>query len=356
MNIPTIVKPQLGTHKNRAVIWCSFEFNPIVLDNFKKQFPTAKWSQSQKTWYVSDVPTHRQKLGLLPKEIGEKALQKIQPINQTPFVLFRNALQQRAYSPETTKTYLAEFAQLLFMLKQHPVNDLDTQRLNAYFLYCRKTLKHSENQLNSRINAIKAYFKMVLQKDAVVDAVPRPKKQHQLPKVLSKYDIKKMFQTIENPKHLLMMQLCYGMGLRVSEIVGLKINHIDSHRMQVLIKSGKGKKDRYVNLPHSILEGLRAYYKMYQPKDYLFEGQYGNAYSVRSVQLVFKKALEKANIHKSISVHGLRHSFATHLLEAGTDMVFIQKLLGHNHLKTTEIYAQVSNKILSKVQSPLDFQ
>ncbi len=350
----TTIQVQLGEHHNVSIIWCRFEFNPTLLAAFKKNFPTAKWSQSQKSWYVADVLQHRVALGFTPKEVGANILPKIHPINQAAFIAFRNTLQQRAYSPQTIKTYLAEFAQLLFMLKIKSVNDLDTQRLNAYFLYCTKKLKHSENQIHSRINAIKAYFKMVLNKDYIFDTVPRPKKVSLLPKVLSKSDIKKLFEVIDNPKYRLMLQLCYGMGLRVSEIVALKVSDIDSSRMQVLISSAKDKKDRYVNLPQSILEELRWFYKTYQPSHYLFEGQYGGEYSKRSVQMVFKSALLKANINKEIGVHGLRHSFATHLLEAGTDMIFIQKLMGHAHVKTTEVYAKVSNKVLEKVKSPLD--
>ena len=151
-----------------------------------------------------------------------------------------------------------------------------------------------------------------------------------------------------------MLKLCYGMGLRVSEIVNLKITDIDSKNMQVLIEKSKGKKDRYANLPLSILEQLRVYFKEYTPKKYLFEGQYGDQYSIRSAQQVFKDALQKAKINKDVGIHSLRHSFATHLLEAGTDVTFIQQLLGHNDLKTTLRYTHVSKKNLKNIKSPLD--
>jgi integrase/recombinase XerD len=172
--------------------------------------------------------------------------------------------------------------------------------------------------------------------------------------VLSTNEVKRMFSKTTNLKHLLILKLCYGMGLRVSEVVNLKVKHIDSKRMQVLVASAKGKKDRYVNLPNSILEELRTYYKKYQPKEYLFEGQFGDKISIRTVQLIFKEAMNKANIQKSIGVHGLRHSFATHLIEMGTDINFVQKLLGHQDIKTTLIYTHVSNKLISKIISPLD--
>jgi integrase/recombinase XerD len=157
-----------------------------------------------------------------------------------------------------------------------------------------------------------------------------------------------------NLKHSTMLKLCYGMGLRVSEIVNLKITDIDSKNGQVFIERAKGKKDRYVNLPESILEQLRRYYVHYRPRQYLFEGQSGEQYSIRSAQQVFKSALRKANINKEIGIHGLRHSFATHLLENGTDIKFIQELLGHNDIKTTLRYTHVGRQSLKNVKSPLD--
>lgn len=151
-----------------------------------------------------------------------------------------------------------------------------------------------------------------------------------------------------------MLKLCYGLGLRVSEIVNLKIKDIDSKSMQVFIERAKGKKDRYVNLPESILPQLRNYFIEYKPKIYLFEGQNGGQYSCRSAQQVFRNALLKAKINKSVSIHSLRHSFATHLLEQGTDIRFIQELLGHNDIKTTLIYTEVTDKNIRKIISPLD--
>jgi len=250
---------------------------------------------------------------------------------------------------------IIEFSQLLYILKDVPVDSLTPNRLRAYLLYCVEKLKLSENTIHSRINAIKFYFEQVLKRDQMFFfEIPRPKKKYILPKVFSKQDIAKLFAQIDNPKHLLMIKLCYGMGLRVSEIVNLKISNIDSKRMLVHIECAKGKIDRYVALPASILELLREYYIKYRPEIYLFEGQYGGQYSIRSAQQVFKNAMEKAKINKSVGIHGLRHSYATHLLEGGTDMYFIQKLLGHSRIKTTEIYAKVSNRQLGKVVSPLD--
>ena len=188
----------------------------------------------------------------------------------------------------------------------------------------------------------------------ILRAKPRPKKPLTLPRLLSQKEVKKLFEVTDNQKHLLLLQMIYGMGLRVSEIVNLKIEHIDSSRMQVLIAGSKGKKDRYVNLPESILPLLRAYYINTKPDVWLFNGQYGGQYSTASVQKVFKRTMEKAKINKNVGVHSLRHSYATHLLESGADLRFIQELLGHNSIKTTQIYTHVSNVSKSKIKSPLD--
>jgi site-specific recombinase XerD len=279
----------------------------------------------------------------------------ISEINRLALKRMHETLVLKSYSENTLKTYCGEFAQLLQAIKNVNVDTLTPERLRSYFLYCTQTLKLSENTLHSRMNAIKFYFKQVLKREKMFfDEIPRPKKQSLLPKVLSKQEVVRLFAQVENLKHQIILKLCYGMGLRVSEIVALKITDIDSDRMLVRIENSKGKKDRYTPLPQSILDDLSRYYKEYQPKEYLFEGQYGGQYSIRSVQAVFKTAMNKAKIKKTVGIHGLRHSYATHLLEAGTDMVFIQKLLGHKDVKTTQIYAKVTDKQLSRVKSPLD--
>lgn len=289
-----------------------------------------------------------------PQAYPENILKHIAAVNLPIFKRYIDELRLKGYSPNTIKTYYGEFAQLLYSLKDFPVNELSPEKLRSYMLYCHKTLHLSENQIHSRLNAIKFYFEKVLKREKFFAEIPRPKKRQILPKAFSKEEIKELFTAIRNPKHLLMMKLCYGMGLRVSEVVNLKISDIDSKRMLVLIESAKGKKDRYVPLPETVLEEMRSYYRLYKPKIYLFEGQYGGQYSKRSVQTVFSTAMKRAKINKSVGIHGLRHSYATHLLESGTDMALIQKLLGHRNIKTTEIYAKVTYKEIGKVKSPLD--
>jgi site-specific recombinase XerD len=321
-----------------------------------KSLVGVKWSKTKKAWYVLDTPAYRQKFGLEENKDTKSlnAYHKIHPNNQPAFERLVDTLRLKAYSENTIKTYRNEFAQLLFLLKAKNVDELSSSQLRGYFLYCINTLKLSENTLHSRINAVKFYFEQVLKREKVFCAIPRPKKPSKLPKAISQKDIKKIFEVTSNLKHNTMLKLCYGMGLRVSEIVNLKITDIDGERMQVFVERAKGKKDRYVNLPQSILEQLREYYLQYKPKKYLFEGQYGERYSIRSVQQVFKNAMKKAKINKQVGIHGLRHSFATHLLENGTDIKFIQELLGHQDIKTTAIYTKVSNESVRKVKSPLD--
>ncbi|MFT4062515.1 MAG: tyrosine-type recombinase/integrase [Edaphocola sp.] len=350
---PKLFQIALGTHHGKKVIWVKFEYDKNLIQHLRTH-ATAHWSASQKAWYLADNLHNRNLCGLEADIVGKDVLLKISETNMPEFQKFQNMLTLKGYSPNTIRTYSIEFAQLLYLLKDLPVQNLSAERLQSYFLYCHKDLKLSENQIHSRINAIKFYYEQVLHQSKMFFDIPRPKKPLLLPKSLNTDEVKRLFAVTENLKHRLVLQLCYGMGLRVSEIVNLKISDIDSKDMKVCVSRGKGKKDRFVNLPNIVLEDLRKYYKEYLPKDFLFEGQFGGQYSVRSAQLVFKEAMKKAKINKQIGIHGLRHSYATHLLEFGTDITFIQKLLGHNDIKTTMIYAKVTDRQIGKIKSPLD--
>jgi len=344
-----------GTHRHKNVIWIVFPYDRNLIDALKKH-AKAQWSSSNKKWYVPDNKHYRQLFNMAPNYLSATTLNNIDAVNHPALTRYIEQLELKAYSPNTIKTYVGEFAQLLQTIKGFPVDNLTAEQLRAYILYCITRLKLSENLIHSRLNAIKFYFEQVLHKEKFFMDIPRPKKPSTLPKVLSVQDIKKMFAAMEhNLKHLLILKLCYGMGLRVSEIVHLKISDIDSHRMQVLIQQAKGKKDRYVPLPECVLGLLRQYYLAYKPTYYLFEGQNGGQYSVRSCQTIFKKAMDKAKIKKKVGIHGLRHSYATHLLETGTDIRFVQELMGHNHINTTMLYTHLSDKSRRNIKSPLDY-
>lgn len=346
-------KISLGTHRDKDVIFFDFP-NLLPLRTQLKQKLKVYWSQSNKKWYALDMPQYRRLLDLPIETASEKLINKIHPVNAQAFLSMREKLILRGYSINTQRVYLSEFYQFLYILKHHSAQNLPVEKIRSYLVYCSDRLKLKEATLHSRVNALKFYYEQVILRENLFSAVPRPKKPSQLPKVLSKTDLKKMFDLTENIKHLLILKLVYGMGLRVSEIVGLQVKDIDSRRMKVHIQNAKGKKDRYVPLPHSILDELRTYYAEYKPKIYLFEGQTGGQYTIRSVQQVFKNAMIKAKVNKKIGIHGLRHSYATHLLEAGTDTLFIKELLGHRDIKTTMIYTHVADRHIDKISSPLD--
>lgn len=344
-----------GRLESNHVIVFRFADNMTLRNTLKQFFPKARWSPVIKAWWVADTSFARNQLQWPPRLFtGEEMMVRMSEDNAKAFQRFLDELYLKSYSANTIKTYATEFAQLLYVLKDFPVNELSAEKLRSYLLYCIKELKLSENQVHCRLNALKFYFEQVLRQEKFFFDIPRPQKVLLLPKVLSTKEILRLFNGVDNLKHLMMLKICYGMGLRVSEVAKLRISDIDSDRMMVLISCSKNKKDRYVPLPETILEELRHYYTVYKPKEYLFEGQTGGAIAVRTIQSVFRMALKKAKINKKIGIHGLRHSYATHLLEYGTDMSFIQKLLGHNHISTTEIYAQISKKMIARVQSPLD--
>jgi len=211
----------------------------------------------------------------------------------------------------------------------------------------------SASQQNQRINAIKFYYEQLLGRQKEYYQLHRPHKEQRLPQVLSEEEIAKILKTITNLKHRCILSLIYSAGLRLSETVNFKVNDINSDRNLIIIHNGKGKKDRTTVLSRSILALLREYYLKYRPRLYLFEGFPGKKYSPRSIQAIFKKALERSGIKRHATVHTLRHSFATHLLERGTDLRYIQSLLGHFSSKTTEVYTHVTKIGFEKNQQPL---
>jgi site-specific recombinase XerD len=201
---------------------------------------------------------------------------------------------------------------------------------------------------------LKFYYGTLLKKKFIYE-VKRPRKDKKLPTVLSKEEVAKILSSVDNLKHKAILMLVYSAGLRVGEVVRLKTEDIDSNRKLIHIKGAKGRKDRYTLLSERALEILKQYLRKYRPEKWLFGGaREGRYLSARTADKIFRNACEKSGIKKDVSLHALRHSFATHLLEAGTDLRYIQELLGHSHCKTTEIYTHVSTKSLGKIISPLD--
>lgn len=282
---------------------------------------------------------------------------KIYAVNAHVLPAMKQHLKLKAYSASTCKTYLNEMSQLLLTLKSIPADELTVAHLKRYFVYCFEKLGLKENTLHSRINSLKFYYEQVLRREKFFWEIPRPKKQLILPKVLGEEELARLFKALDNLKHKAMLFTAYSAGLRVSEIAALKIKNVDSDRMQLFIENAKGKKDRYVNLSPVLLDILRSYMRKYKPRPgvYLFESeQTKTAYPTRTIQKIFQTAKERAGINKGVGVHSLRHSFATHLLEKGTDIMYIKELLGHFSIKTTERYLHVSNRSLVNIASPLD--
>ena len=281
----------------------------------------------------------------------------ISSVNKHVLPAMEQMLKLRAFSGSTIRTYLNEMAQLLTTIKDIPADELKPEHLKRYLVYCYEKLGLKENTLHSRINAMKFYYEQVLKREKFFWEIPRPKKQHLLPRFFNQNDLVSIIKATGNIKHKVMLMLCYSAGLRVSEVVAMKTQNIDESRMSILIEQAKGKKDRMVTLSPVLLVMLRKYISEYEPeKDgYLFPGQRkGEPYSTRSLQLVLAAAKKKAGIIKPGSVHALRHSFATHLLDKGTDVTIIMKLLGHNDIKTTLRYLHVTNRYVLQIVSPLD--
>ncbi len=263
-------------------------------------------------------------------------------------------MKELRYSENTIRTYADMFREFINYNFRLDIKSIDEPTIIVYLRYLVMERKVSSSYQNQAINAIKFYYEKVLGGQRKFYFVERPLKEKTLPLVLSEEEVKILLSNVSNIKHKAILMVGYSAGLRVSEIVNLKSKDIDSDRMQIRISQSKGKKDRYTILASRTLDILREYFNIYQPGDWLFEGWRGQKYSVKSVQQILKNAVKAAGIKKKITVHTLRHSFATHLLEHGTDLRYIQSLLGHQTVQTTEIYTHISTKAMGQIKSPLD--
>jgi integrase/recombinase XerD len=339
------------------------------LASILKTFPYSKYEKANKRWSAAIDERQKKALEDFCKTKGMTMLWRdalktgtLKPRPQ-PFEIanYRTCpdemlqkLEVMRYSPRT----IAHYKQMMEeFINHHPsknIDDITEPEIIAYTRYLVKERGISASYQNQAINAIKFYYEKVKGGARKFYQLERPLKEQKLPTVLSVEEVQAMIKATTNLKHKTLIMVCYSAGLRLSELINLRLADVDSHRMQISVKGGKGKKDRYTLLSEKLLPLLREYFKAYRPKEYLFEGAEGNQYSASSMQAVVADALRKANITKHASVHTLRHSFATHLLEAGTDLRYIQSLLGHGSSKTTEIYTHVTSKALVGIRSPLD--
>lgn len=266
---------------------------------------------------------------------------------------YLNTLKNRRYSMNTVKSYVSLFEKFLNHYRDLDLNSIDETHINQY-ISKMITDKRSDSFINLSINSIKFYFEQVLGMPGRFYEIDRPEKETKLPRVLSREQVAKLISVTNNLKHRTIISLLYSSGVRRQELIDLKLSDIHSDRMLIHVRQGKGKKDRYVQLSEKILQGLRLYFKEYKPKDWLFEGPGGKQYSPSSVLKIVANASQKSNIPFKVTPHMLRHSCATHLLEQGTDLRYIQTLLGHSNIKTTEIYAHVAMKDIRNIRNPFD--
>lgn len=315
-----------------------------------RTFADARWSKTHRGWHVPDTTRNRAILHLAPKIDKTPDISIVQQVAR-----FKLWLQSRRYSENTVKTYTDALICFLDFFKHKTVDEIDIDdliRFNNEYILEKKRSASFQNQI---VNAVKLYFAQIQQRKLDVELVHRPKRQKLLPNVLSKTEVKMILNAHVNFKHKVMLCMVYSCGLRCSELIGLKPADIQSDRNVVVIRQAKGKKDRIVPLSPNILEMLRQYYTGYKPKVWLFESaRPGQQYAAKSLQHVLKEAVRKTGIQKPITLHWLRHSYATHLLENGTDLRYIQEILGHKSSKTTEIYTHVSTLSIQSIKSPFD--
>lgn len=262
-----------------------------------------------------------------------------------------NGLAQTDFSHTTKTQYLSHFKKFIFYIKCIHPQKVSPEKMKQFL---RDTAKGKRDLQNSCVSAVKFYYQNILHKNVPETSLPRARGGRFLPEVLSKEECENILNNIPNLKHRCIIALTYSAGLRRSELQNLKVSDIDGKRKLVFIKNGKGAKDRFGILSVQMLEMLREYYKKYKPKDFLFEGAKGNQYSFSSMSKILKNATRSAGIRRRVYMHLLRHSFATHLLESGTDLRIIQTLLGHTNIKTTEQYTHISSQTIQNVTSPLD--
>lgn len=319
-----------------------------------------KWSATLRAWHLPDTTLNRQlfnvnsiKQDLSTRHkkkwsISENTIEKVE--------LLKRWMISKRYSKSTITTYCDALKVFLNFYETIPVNQLTNEHLinfnNDYII----KQNFSSSYQNQVINAIKLFFITVEDRKIDFEKVHRPKREKILPNVLSKEEVKLILNSLRNIKHKTMLSLIYSCGLRRSELINLSLKDVDSKRNLLIIRQAKGKKDRIAPLSDKMILLLREYYLAYKPKKWLFEGQGGaeNKYDERSLVSVLHAAVEKAKISKPVTLHWLRHSYATHLLEAGTDIRYIQEILGHSRSTTTEIYTHVSTRSIQKVVSPFD--
>jgi site-specific recombinase XerD len=265
-----------------------------------------------------------------------------------------NHMVLKNYSPRTKEAYTFHISRFLNHFSKSGNPDCSLDDVKQYIMNTVQDNDYSKSYQHQMINALKFYFRIMQGIRFEAEEIPRPKREKKIPIVLSKEEISTIIKSIRNNKHRLIIMLIYGTGIRLSESINICLDDLDFNRKLLHIRAGKGKKDRIIPLPEVLIKEIKSYQILYNPVDYLFEGQRNQKYSTRSVQNILTKALKRTGIRKKASIHSLRHSFATHTLENGTDIRLLHEILGHSSINTTQIYTHISNTSILKVKSPID--
>ena len=361
--------PEAGTLKvinvQNRILKIYFVYNRSLIEIIKN-LALCRWNSSENCWTVPFAVQNMEKLKeiantyqlkyvyeVVSKTEGAPRLPKHANYLHCPKE-YTEKLKELRYSVNTQNVYTDLFEEFINYYPEKQSEEITEEEIISFLRYLVNERKISTSYQNQSINAIKFYYERVLGGTRKIYLIERPRKENYLPEVLSEEEITSILKAISNLKHKAIIMVIYSGGLRISELINLKVKDIDSDRMQIRISQAKGKKDRYTLLSNKTLLILRKYFTEYKPKEWLFEGVSGGQYADSSIYSIFKKAIASANIKKKVSIHSLRHSFATHLLENGTDLRYIQNLLGHSSSKTTEIYTHITVKGFDLIKNPLD--
>lgn len=355
----------LAVNVQNRVLKFYFGYNRALIDAIKR-LALCQWNGRDNCWtlpysepslkYIREFAVANGLEWLYREEVKQKVLpgnRSEAPARVNPETYLAK-LRELRYSQNTIDSYSYMFRDFINYYADKELEDITEEEIVQYLQYLVTERKVSTSYQNQAINAIKFYYERVLGGRRKVYLIERPREEKFLPEVLSQEEVAAIINATDNIKHKAVLMTIYSGGLRISELINLKIKDIDSDRMQIRIEQAKGKKDRYTILGQKTLEILRIYVKQYQPREWLFEGLDKGPYSETSIKKALRTALDKTKITKRVSPHTLRHSFATHLLEMGTDLRYIQSLLGHQSSKTTEIYTHITMKGFDQIKNPLD--
>ena len=374
------IRIERGTHYGAPRLLVHFPYDRELI-GLIKQVRGARWSNSLHCWHL---PDRLDVLGELLEQLRGKAVidqsalhqpHSLRPASTGPekrrgetggqggltasqkeaLETLRKYMEHRRYARSTVENYIRSLVAFLEYIGNKDLNDIREKDIIGFVHghIFKKGLSRSYQ--NMVISALKLLYGEIYRTPLSMDQLQRPRKEKPLPNVLSREEVKRILEAPVNLKHRVMLNLLYGCGLRRSEVLKLRQTDIQKDRGVLMVRQSKGKKDRMVPLPEKFLNLLDEYYRAYRPIHYVFEGQKaGTSYSSASIEKVLKRACRKAGISKPVTLHWLRHSYATHLLEGGVDLRYIQELLGHQSSRTTEIYTHVSFNSLKNIRSPLD--